>query len=838
MMRSRALSGFFLAMSSALLLQPLFVIRETQTLPLAILLALAALLLFPAEDDVAPGRWRPLLTAIGAGGLCFVFTPQWWPALLLVVAGSLLELPAWSWPRRTGQALRWSGLGLLLGMMAISVSSVIQAMFSSDVIVARTAEGLATLFGMDAGLVAGNLAVQTPEEVLHFSTAPEWTGFHLRMLALLMLTGALLLRGGSPLARLRLLLQRLPLFLVLTTLWQALCFLILARLSAMYLNYELAWMPLLQILLGVPSGLVAAFLAVQGHSAADPDAVSPPATPDTWLPGRAAFRPWLLSFAAWILLIAGLLFQDPGHMKPGRVLIDDGHSDWEWAGEPMNTWQFGTKTTYNYHGLGKLLERYYQTGITKAEITPALLDSVDVLILKTPTRPYSESEQECILRWVKEGGGLYVISDHTDIFGMSTFLNELTAEFGFTYNKDTVFDLKSTKDQFWPGYDVLPHPAAIHVPFYRYLTGCSIRPGWGCEVVMSGPMTGSDLLSYSTSNFFDTWYPRTEMRFGNLVQLVSARYGRGRVVGFSDSTTYSNFAMFLPGRLEHLISIVEYLNRRNSLLPWRLLLLLGGLICAWAATRSGSGSRDQASAALLALLLMLPLRVTIDRSSHSWPETIKRLPTSSLDTLYSQVHLPILNKLEADDPLDMESFYIWQYRSGRIPELATGSPGPDSEVFTVINPGVIPKAQDQQRMDDFMRAGGTMLVAGSPGNLVNGINAWLGRYNVGYVKDSWRDTTVVHTGHSIPVFVHAAQGVHGGRPGYRIQFGDPVSTEVKVGKGRLILSGLADCFSNPRLGRYDSVPSGLSYEYLQMYYRHTDIETGRSVEALQGRAAD
>jgi hypothetical protein len=815
--------GIFLAFSSSILFRPFYALPANSFYWAIGILLLSVSMISLSTTRQQSFRWFNIILTLSAAGLCFVFPTSWWPAFLLLVFSGLSAMLPHAIFARLSAGTAKSGLALLVGNILLKQASVIQTMFDMDYLSAIFSNFIGRLFGSQVSVVANNLVLQTPEEALPFSLAPEWTGFYLRLVAFIMLLGWLWIKPSvSHKSKLLRYLWAIPLYIVLAQICSAFFFVGQSMVATMLNSYEYPWNPLYQIIIALPSALIAISLAGNPHKEIAGQ-LNPNRQKENW-------PAWSSAFVCFLLLGGGLIFEDPGNTKAGRVMIDDGHSDWEWAGEAMNTRQFGTKTTYNYHGLGKLLSRYYETSINNQDLSPELLSNVDVLILKTPTRPYSPEEQTAILDFVRAGGGLYVISDHTDVFGMSTFVNELTENFGFTYNKDTVFDILSTKDQFWPGQDELLHPANIHLDYYRYLTGCSIKPTLGCEVVMQGPQTGSDLLSYSTSNFFDTYYPRTELRFGNLVQLVASRYGKGRIVGFSDSTTYSNFAMFLPGRLEHLISIIEFLNRQNSAFPWKILSLLLGLGFAYLARVKGLGRDEMLSAALPAILIIVPASHWFAEANYPFPETVHPHPTCSLDMRYSEIVVPTVNKLDHEAVLNMETFYVWLYRSGRIPELNAGKIAETTELHTIINPVKAPTADDVQDLDDFMKRGGTLLIAGRPGNINMDVNNWLSKYDIGFDKQSFRDTTVVHPEHKVPIFVDLAQAVHGGLPDYRIQFGPVVSSTVKVGKGKLIVSGLADCFNNSHLGRYDSIPSDLSYEYLQMYYRHTGMKYSGEIQ--------
>jgi len=123
--------------------------------------------------------------------------------------------------------------------------------------------------------------------------------------------------------------------------------------------------------------------------------------------------------------VIGLTFRDPGRIKTGRLLINEHGSDWEWTTEPMNTEVYNERTTYNYYCMAEFLKYYYDVGVNFEPLSPDVLKDVDVLILKVPTQPYQAAEIDAVANFVEQGGGLWVIGDHTNVFGSSSFLNPL-----------------------------------------------------------------------------------------------------------------------------------------------------------------------------------------------------------------------------------------------------------------------------------------------------------------------------------------------------------------------------------------------------------------------------
>ena len=148
--------------------------------------------------------------------------------------------------------------------------------------------------------------------------------------------------------------------------------------------------------------------------------------------------------AATAALGWAIAFEDPGVRKQGRVIVDESHSDWERTEREYDTQWYGDMAGYNYATLYKHLGRYYSMKRhEKGAIDRRLLADCDVLILKTPTRAYADAEIATICAFVARGGGLYLIGDHTNVFGMTTYLNGVVERFGFAYGYDATYEMST-----------------------------------------------------------------------------------------------------------------------------------------------------------------------------------------------------------------------------------------------------------------------------------------------------------------------------------------------------------------------------------------------------------
>jgi len=150
----------------------------------------------------------------------------------------------------------------------------------------------------------------------------------------------------------------------------------------------------------------------------------------------------LMMFLLVFSFLGTFLFQDPGSIKNGRVLIDEYHSQWEDSIRPLDTEWYGLLSTYNYYSWAQWLGYHYHVVKNmNTTLTTEILNKYDILILKCPTESYTTQEIQSIKHFVENGGGLYLIGDHTNVFGMNTFLNQISEEFGIRYKTDATYEL-------------------------------------------------------------------------------------------------------------------------------------------------------------------------------------------------------------------------------------------------------------------------------------------------------------------------------------------------------------------------------------------------------------
>ena len=154
--------------------------------------------------------------------------------------------------------------------------------------------------------------------------------------------------------------------------------------------------------------------------------------------------------------------------------------------------------------------------------------------------------------WVGAGGGLFLIGDHTNVFGTSSYLNPLARRFGLRFRYDSTYDLPTLRVTLYERPELLAHPAVLEMPPFLFATSCTLEAPLLAGNVMVGYGLRALPVDYSKRVFFPDKEKEQDYPFGLFLQSASVRHGRGRVVAFTDSTVFSNFTMFLGGKPEYL----------------------------------------------------------------------------------------------------------------------------------------------------------------------------------------------------------------------------------------------------------------------------------------------
>ncbi|MEW6742106.1 MAG: hypothetical protein AB1486_05050 [Planctomycetota bacterium] len=427
--------------------------------------------------------------------------------------------------------------------------------------------------------------------------------------------------------------------------------------------------------------------------------------------------PWaaLSVLGIWVLLHVDL----PGPLKTGRILFDDSHVEyWGRSDRRMDREWYGDYSTYNFNAAVEWLGHRYPIAVNrKASLDSGILDSTAVLVLKTPSRPFSPGERSAIEAYVRAGGSLLAIADHTDLHGMSTFLNEVIRPFGLRFEFDALSDGEDGSFNRYESSLWRVRPASLaSLEDLEFMTPCSLWAQGGIATLLILPRGARDAGDYANPSNFGFCRSQPRRPYGPVILSASKVYGRGRVAAFTDSTIFSSFAAFSEGHDDYLLGMMAWLMRES--VPWiATARWVGALIFG---TIFLFSFRQTAIPALAVILAVAIPTVTL-ALNHYHVRAYSPVPPHAG---YRQANVvwkgamcafpPSLGGV-GDVPLgyvfdtlltDIARCGVWPQVVKRYADCFEGKPS----VLIFINPVDRPPAEVVTGIEEFVRSGGSLIV--------------------------------------------------------------------------------------------------------------------------------
>ncbi|MGD0899355.1 MAG: DUF4350 domain-containing protein, partial [Thermoguttaceae bacterium] len=557
----------------------------------------------------------------------------------------------------------------------------------------------------------------------------------------------------------------------------------------------------------------------------------------------------LLLLAAAALLAVGLQWEPAGTRKQGRVAWVDRHSTWSPTDRPYDTKSYGGGedhwASYAYTLAYQYLGQFYaMSRIGEGDkIDSRTLSDCDVLIISVPTARYGPDEVDAVVRFVQEGGGLLVVGDHTNFDHSSQTMNEMTRQFGFTFRGDVLYSAEPAPDDERYTAPRVPHPAVQHVPWFDFAVSCSIDPGTSRgRTVIEGTRLWSMPPEYHNANFMPFARHCPEMRCGAFVQAWAARFGEGRILAFADSTVFSSFCTYQPGKAELLSNLIEWLDHQGPALDWSWLALgLGALGLAgavwWMVRGMGSSncklqianckmqnedSKSQISdlkskiqnpkSKIQNPILLLAAAAcgwaggsmateAMHRRGMPLPEAQRPLVRIAIDRTVSQA--PLAKGPFNEDKLGRGYALLeqWIPRLGYMTVRAAGEEAAAGDALVVICPSRPPEPRYRERLVRYVADGGRLLVIDSGEDASQSTaNSLLRPFGleISY-EQNWQGTLVMGD-RPQQVRVDHAWEVLGGRPVASLGHERTVAAEARYGKGLVLAVGFGNLFNDAHMG--------------------------------------
>jgi hypothetical protein len=250
-----------------------------------------------------------------------------------------------------------------------------------------------------------------------------------------------------------------------------------------------------------------------------------------------------LALAAGLVLAAGLtLSPRPGPGGGKVVILDEGYLNWD---VPVFG-RYGERSGGMFGRLPGFLEAQgYEVVKGPEALTAKTLSDARALVIINQMQFFDEEEKEAIWDFVAQGGSLLALGDHTGVKGIRGPFNDLLERVNIEYK----FDSGTFYAQGWrDALELIPHPIHRDVVVsedVQIWVGASLDfspPGRPVVIGKYGYSDIGDAANLDRSYLGDRLYNPGE-QLGDICLIADARYGKGRVLVFGDTSTFQNGAL-------------------------------------------------------------------------------------------------------------------------------------------------------------------------------------------------------------------------------------------------------------------------------------------------------
>ncbi len=510
----------------------------------------------------------------------------------------------------------------------------------------------------------------------------------------------------------------------------------------------------------------------------------------------------IMIFLGSFLIISGLWLDIPGERKKERVMVDEFHSTWERTDRAFDTEWYGQDSGYNYACIYDYCSRFYNMSRLTAAIDKTTLNNCDVLIVKVPTSRYAPEEVSIIEDFVKQGGGLMLLGEHTSVFDSGTYINDIAKEFGFRFRYDCLFDMDTTFEQLY-NLPLVPHPIIQNMPYLNFAVSCSIEPltKFGRAAIRS---TGLKNLTadYHVSNYYPQPDDLAQMRYGAFTQLWTKHYGKGRVAGFTDSTIFSNFATFEPGKAELMLGMIEWLNHKNLRFNVTALLLLSGLIILTIGIillrKLNSAWLLIMTSALLGWAAASAGAKTIHKYSMPEPQAKRPMINVTIDRTVCNSPLSRSGFISGQKN-GFGIFERWILRLGYFTARKEGLNAISGNLVVFMYPNLTVSNEFRNTLVNYVTNGGKILILDSPENIDSKANSLLYPFGININRTTTQKGQLTAPQNWPTTTIDSAYPIEGAEAFLWVN-NIPIGASLNFGKGTVTVISFASKFTDASMG--------------------------------------
>ncbi len=317
----------------------------------------------------------------------------------------------------------------------------------------------------------------------------------------------------------------------------------------------------------------------------------------TWravsLPGPDA--PWLLDplptyaaaagyghFRWWERGRAFRWAQAPSFDAAGPILIDTWHSHRQGVDVRLAP---GDLDYWTMHGYGRAFDPVRSRGVVLRSLGPRWnLDGASAVFINLVSGDnpgFRWSEVRSLDAFIRGGGGLLLVTDHTDCYLHGDMLAQLTTTLGLSLPPVTVADpengLGPRAKAWFRATNILPHPITAGVSAVGFMTAGQVNGL--TPVVVSGPHAWGDrwdpYRAEDNAGFTGSLDHDPDEAVGALPIVAAGEVGKGRVVVFGDQNAFGGSMIGYGDNARLFTNAVGWVSHRSYVPPVPTVRTLG-----------------------------------------------------------------------------------------------------------------------------------------------------------------------------------------------------------------------------------------------------------------------
>ncbi|MGH9870737.1 MAG: DUF4350 domain-containing protein [Candidatus Polarisedimenticolia bacterium] len=358
-------------------------------------------------------------------------------------------------------------------------------------------------------------------------------------------------------------------------------------------------------------------------------------------------------------------------------------------------------------GMLGLLGRYLKLGghdliVRDRPLDEGLDSRARTVIVMLPPAPFEPEEKRALDAFVRRGGSLLVLADHTDLFETMGPINDLIDPYGVRVRFDSAYPARRE----WKSC-LRPRPP-LGIGRTGIGTGCSLQLRGLARPLVIGTHALSDAGNRHNTGagaYLGDYAYQPGEQLGDLVLAAEARAGRGRVVVMGDTSSFQNVA--LPWSAPFVIDLFDELARPVSMAGAVASGILGlaGLALLWLCMAASCPVRWVAGAACGILVACL--------AGAAVPGPSLPLPEGHPVALVDDGHLNGFER-ELWHEGSIGGLLTNLQRQGWLPIVSQDAigalRGPDM-LAVVVDPGKPLARAEAARLSAHIESGGRVLVA-------------------------------------------------------------------------------------------------------------------------------